>query len=207
MHRRNSFLMALGLFLILLGLLSLLQHLGVLRAGGGAFWGILLIALGVWWLVRMLSPRHRTPYMNWLGGVSLGNKPWQIAEPEVRVDSGLGDARVRLAAAEIAPGDHRIYITHWLGDVRVDLTGVELPAGTLTIDANNVLGNVVLRVPQGLPLRVRAEAELGTVRVGEQRRNGFASVLEWESPEFAAAEGRVEATLSQLLGDVRVRFV
>lgn len=207
MRRRNSFLTALGVFFVLFGVLGLLQHLGVLRAGPGAFWGILLIALGVWWLVRTFSPRHRTPYLNWFGGVTLGDEPWQVADAEVRVDSGLGDARVRLATAQIAPGDHRVYITHWLGDVRVDLTDVKLPPGTLTIDANNVAGDVVLRVPQGMPLRVRAEAQLGTVRVGEQKRDGFSPALEWESPEFATSEGRVEALLSQLLGDVRVRFV
>lgn len=207
MRRQNPFLAAVGVFLVLWGLISLLQHLDVLRAGGGALWGILLIALGAWWLVRTLSPRHRTPYLRWFGNLVMGREAWQIAEPEVRVDTGLGDVHVRLGTAEIAPGDHRISITHWLGDAKVDLTDVKLPSGTLRIDASNVAGDVVLRVPQGLPIRVRAEAELGTVRIGQQKRSGFSSVLEWESPEFAEADGRVEATLSQLLGDAKVRFV
>ena len=207
MRRRNPFLAAVGAALVLWGLISLLEHLGVLRASGGALWGILLIALGGWWLVRTLSPRHKTPYLQWFGNLVVGREAWQVSEPEVRVDTGLGDASVRLGTAEIAPGDHRISITHWLGNVRVDLTDVELPSGTLRIDASNVVGDVILRVPQGLPVRIRAEVELGAVRIGEQRRSGFSTVLEWESPEFAEADGRVEATLSQLLGDAKVRFV
>ncbi len=86
------------------------------------------------------------------------------------------------------------------GSVTVEIGG--RTTGSSSIDASSGAGNVVVRVPGGLPARIRAKTGLGKVMVDP--RFGKLNGNTYQSPDFEGAANRVEITVSSGAGNVSV---
>jgi hypothetical protein len=96
-----------------------------------------------------------------------------LAAPAVRlgvVSGGAGDLTIAPASVrQVQP----VY-EHGVGDVTVDLRETVFPAGTTTTSVRLGAGDLRVRVPEDVTVRVDAEAGVGEVVVGSQERSGIA---------------------------------
>lgn len=89
-----------------------------------------------------------------------------------------------------------------VGELEVDLRRAALPeGGTASIEASVVIGRLVVRMPDGLDVRVEASAGAGTVRLFGEADNGLDVRLATGDP--SAAQLVVEAEVG--IGEVVVK--
>jgi len=79
-----------------------------------------------------------------------------------------------------------------VGDIVLDLRQARVTAHDITIEARSVLGDILLLVPEGVEVEVRARPLLGTVR-------------QHAGQDAAPGAPRVVLTGGTVIGDVRVR--
>ncbi len=119
------------------------------------------------------------------------------AVSRVSVRSGGGSVEVRLPDDAT---DLPVAVETGAGNVTVQL-GVRT-RGKSTLTASSGAGNVVVRIPPGLPARVRATSGLGKVVVDSAF--GPAGAHTYESPGYETAVDRLDITLRSGAGNVSV---
>jgi hypothetical protein len=138
----------------------------------GIFWGILLIAVGVWFILRRFFP-FRIPVVRLIIAVlfvyvgirvlvrgPLGNRPEPFFESHQRYSAGWDR-------------DYNIIFSN--GDV--DLTEVTLGATSVHTQVNVVFGSGVLRINPALPVRIDMSAAFGTVEAPDGRSVSFGDTV------------------------------
>jgi predicted membrane protein len=105
----------------------------------------------------------------------------------------VGDAAVDL---------RQVTLTELVTRMGVGRTTVTLPEqGTFEARLDSAVGEIVVRVPAGLPVRVHSSTGLGTVSVpSSYQRDGDTYV----SPGYLSAENRVELWVENGIGLIRV---
>lgn len=173
---RNQSRVIVGLILIGLGLTFLM---GVLfRVNLWTFcWPIGLIALGAWLLLRP-SLVHR--------GTQVHVRP-------------LGDVR-RSGMWKV--GDEEIWI--FVGDVRLDLTSASLAPGESTIRVFGLVGDVTLIVPEKLPVSVSSYALLTDGRIYGEKQESFFAPVHVSSDGYSAAPTRLKLESFFLVTNLKV---
>lgn len=174
-----------GIAILIIGLVGLLNNLGLVAITAGQVVGILftlgLIALGVWLIWNAQRSRRVPRSINViLGDTNIGRQAWELRELVVR--SGVGDVTVDLTRAAIPDREGRIDISGWVGDVEV-------------------------LVPPGLGVRARGTVWVGGVRLLGRRAEGFFRDLEYTSSDFDTAEKRVVVDVNVGAGEVTVSRV
>ena len=81
-----------------------------------------------------------------VGDLSYGRDPWSL-EGDITLHTFVGDLKIDLTTAVIAPGTHRIEVSQGIGDT-------------------------VVKVPDTVTVRARAGANIGTVEVLGEERGG-----------------------------------
>jgi lia operon protein LiaF len=167
----------LGLVLILIGLMFMV---GVLfRVNVWTFcWPVGLIALGGWLLLRPVLARPGT---------------------KVRVHP-LAEVR-RKGVWDV--GDEEIWI--FVGDVRLDLSEASLAPGESTIKVYGLVGEVNLIVPEGLPVSVSSYAILTDGKVYGKKQERFVTPVQIESDEYDMAAARVKLECFFVVNDLKVK--
>jgi len=172
---------SLAILFIAAGLFFLLLTLGILDLG--KWWPLILIGIGllIIWARYYHSFRSGVGDRVWhrfLGDIRLGEREWTLED--ATVETGLGNVRIDLAKASITPGQHRLHIYGWMGKIEIS-------------------------VPENLAVSARGTVSLGTVTIMESKREGFFPELALTSPNYDAAETRLEIKMSLLMGDVSLR--
>ena len=190
-----------GIVLVVLGLLFLLDNLGIADLGDviATWWPLLLVGLGVWIILESrkrssAEPSGQTPDVHRDAAVLDGD---QIVETRV-----FGDINVRLSSPSFRKGS----VHASFGSVAVDLNGLQPADAHARLALNAIFGQVRLRVPRSLPVHLVARATFGKVRVGGQETAGFNSVLTHRSSDFDEAPRRLTVVANTLFGDVIVDF-
>lgn len=181
--RTNPWQLFWSLLLILLGTLLLLGNLGMIpftvddifRFGCPA----VLILVGI----MILLGAAGWPGWTWVPGGSIGDYDVSYSGQEIR------DLR----------------LSHGLGDMDVDLRDALFPEGTTRVRISTGLGDVKVRLPKDLPVRLVASTGLGDVQVFDRKEDGFGPRIVWVSPDYEGASRRLELDANSGLGDVTVR--
>jgi Cell wall-active antibiotics response LiaF, C-terminal len=113
------------------------------------------------------------------------------------VGGGVGDRTER----PISPADLRDYRLA-IGQLTVDLSGLQVPPGTTTVQASVGVGELAVRLPEGVPVEVDAGSGIGQVQALDREESGFGSRLEADSGGFG--DRRLVLDLRVGLGEVRV---
>jgi hypothetical protein len=134
-----------------------------------------------------------TPFL-----VPAGQQGWSLSlsrDVPLRlvIDASVGDAAVDL---------RQVTLTELVTRMGVGRTTVTLPEqGTFEARLDSGVGEIVVRVPAGLPVRVHSSTGLGTVSVpSSYQRDGDTYV----SPGYLSAENRVELWVENGIGLIRV---
>jgi Cell wall-active antibiotics response 4TMS YvqF len=185
----------LGLLLTGWGVAWLLDAAGAFEVRLGALLAGTLVAVG---LVLMLDADRRSH--GWLVVLGIALTVVLAASAttsglDVNPGAGVGDRVVRpLTVAELAT-THRLDV----GNLTVDLRDAVLPeAATTTVAARVGVGQLVVRVPPGVPLEVHGQAGIGEVRAFGHTENG----IDVDTTQHDGA-GLVEAT-HRLRLDLRI---
>ena len=92
-----------------------------------------------------------------------------VAVFDVRLRDGVGERFHVVENAQDLRSEYRLGV----GDLRVDLSSVVLPAGETHMKARIDVGQVRVIVPDGVALRVRADAQFGDIDLLEKSTDGY----------------------------------
>lgn len=167
--------------LIIFGALFLLSNLQILPLGAGDVfrfgWPLFLVLLGV----LILMPGARGDDWHWTPGMGAGKREEIFDGKEIRdldLSHGLGDYYIDLAHA-VFPGSARVKASHGLGDLKI-------------------------RVPGKLSVKVKATVGIGSVKVFGEEGDGVGASIEKKSLDFDRATSRLELEATLGIGDLAV---
>jgi phage shock protein PspC (stress-responsive transcriptional regulator) len=182
-----------GLGLIAVAMLVLLSRVS-LWPHGDAAWILLLIAGGIILTIAHRSsppkaeaakaeaptepgapvpaqsrPLRRTRRVAWVVGTVIGVAIAFVlvaaaifaAVFHVHVEDGIGDQTYHVADVRDLRSSYKLGI----GDLRIDLSNLKVPPGETQVHGSVDVGRLLVIVPPNVPLRVRSEADLGTVKL------------------------------------------
>jgi hypothetical protein len=118
---------------------------------------------------------------------------------EVTLVGGVGD-RVEQPATPADLRDYRLAV----GTLTVDLTDLQVPDGTTAVRARVGLGELVVKAPAGVAVRVDGRSGVGQVHGLDREENGLGSRLDIRSDDFDTATRRLLLELRAGVGEIRV---
>ncbi|MDA0365186.1 MAG: cell wall-active antibiotics response protein LiaF [Chloroflexi bacterium] len=123
------------------------------------------------------------------------------AIPSANWDSGFGDRTVRPTTAATL---ERSY-DHAFGSMIVDLRDVPLPEGETRVSIGIAFGDVSVRVPSDVAVRVTGTTVFGSSSVLGRQHDGITSDIHEETDGYENAPRRLEIELSNAFGSATVR--
>jgi hypothetical protein len=118
---------------------------------------------------------------------------------QVTLVGGVGDRVVEpTTTADLR--DYRLAV----GTLTVDLGGLQVPDGTTTVRARVGLGELVVKAPAGVAVRVDGRSGVGQVRGLDREENGLGNRLDARSDDFDTATRRLLLELRAGVGEIRV---
>jgi lia operon protein LiaF len=196
-----------GALLLVLGVLFLLENMGVLSVQDviRQFWPLLIILAGVRLLMTDRGGQETPPRK-------------RSSKAEVTVHRVAGDVHEEFSAdtfeAESVFGDQSLVCTSatckWvtsssvIGDIRLDLRGMRPFEGECVVRLSGVIGDLKVLLPSGIPVAIGAHSLLGCVEANGEHHDGFSSTCKYRSEGYDRTVQRLHIQLSSVLGDITV---
>lgn len=164
----------LGVALIVVGLLAILDRwLGI--SLGRVFFPLLLIALGVWVMLR----------------------PSRVAAGTRVAQQLLGDVVRREAVA-----NEDILVL--LGDVKIDWRAAEWPSTPVQVRVSGLLGDIRVRVPGDVGVYLECRSAISSLRLDDRKQDSFFALTSLRTDGYEDARRKLAIEVTHLLGDVRI---
>ncbi|WP_110933602.1 cell wall-active antibiotics response protein LiaF [Paenibacillus bouchesdurhonensis] len=125
---------------------------------------------------------------------------------EVLTKAGfIGDVHLGQDYFQLQP----MNISHFIGDTIIDLTKAQIPYGETKITVSAFIGDVKVFIPEDMDIGITAtsSALIGDLKVLSQKRGGFLSNVNAQSPHYGEAGKRIKLVVSVFVGDVKVNMV
>lgn len=172
--------------------------------------GAYLVALGVLFLVDSLGINHLGTWRLVEGAlalalVALGVLAILAAVRVRRVRRRLRRAIGHVRSAEGAWAVDDAVIQTVLGDINLDLRDAELPEGDTSLTLLCWVGAIGVRAPRGIGLDVTAQVILGTVDALGRREEGVIRDIHVQTPDYDAHARRLHLRISTVVGEISVR--
>ena len=193
-----------GIVLILLGVLFLLDNMRVLDFNDVVYryWPALLVLWGIMVLVRRREGRDRIHDAAPVTGAGVfGDSRVESNEERIQHSNVFGDLDLHIKSQSFKGG----FVSTVFGDTELDLSGGMLADGEQELKLSGVFGDATVTVPRDSAFALHAHAVFGDVRAKDQRRTGIGSTLIYETPGYAAAQKKLKIQASQVFGDITVR--
>lgn len=162
----------------------------------GVFWGIVLILVGVWFLLRRLIPAQ-IPVLRIVVAALL-----IYVGIRVLVNGPLG----RPGHAAFFSESHMRYSPGWARDYNiifgrgsVDLSDVTAGSASVRTEVNVIFGSGVLRVDPSKPLRIDMSSAFGAVEAPGGRSVSFGDTV-YTSPSYHDGEAALEIHATAVFG-------
>jgi hypothetical protein len=140
----------------------------------GIFWGVLLIAVGAWFILRRFVPFH----------IPVARLIIAVLFVYVGIRVLVHGPFSRSGPAGVFSESHQRYTPGWERDYNiifssgdVDLSDVTVGASSINTQVNVVFGSGVLRINPALPVRVDMTAAFGTVEAPDGRSVSFGDTV------------------------------
>lgn len=142
------------------------------------FWPLLLIAIGLWLLLRPRLFGNYTRF-RFFGDINRYGA-WQVNDQE---------------------------IWGFIGDVDLDMTAADIPLGETNLRIFGFIGSVILLAPEEVGVSVSSTAFVTNARVLEQKQDGFLFPVNITSDNYANAERRINLETYFFISDLKVKQV
>jgi len=148
------------------------------------FWPLTLVALGIY----IIMHRDR---------IGKGHTV-NVSESNRKL---FGDSYVNYHNEEIGHKTASLLI----GDLRVDLTDAILAPGENSIHASIAFGDVKIIVPSEFPIKVSSQCVIGDIQFDENKEDGIFPKIEHTDSGYDLAESKLFISLSGVIGDLTVQ--
>jgi hypothetical protein len=118
---------------------------------------------------------------------------------ELAVAGGVGE-RVHEPTTTADLRDYRLAV----GTLTVDLERLQVPQGTTVVRARVGIGQLVVKAPAGVAVRVDGRSGVGQVHGLDREQNGLGNRLDVRSQDFDSAARRLILELRAGVGEIRV---
>jgi predicted membrane protein len=228
MNRKS---MIFGLILVLIGMLMFLSRFNIDLF---AFvFPVALIGLGIWLIMRhrdrerMMNSdikfefqtgettgssagaetyhQRRAQSASWS---TEGGRNWSTASPiaeagKLKYSKFLGDMHVDCTNVNL----QNIEISMFVGDLQVNLKGGKLASGLNRMVITGFLGDVIILIPNGMPVFCHCSEFAGDLEVMGRRSSGFGNTLDSQTDNYESAQAKLYIAASHFVGDIRVYVV
>jgi predicted membrane protein len=167
----------------------------------GVFWGVVLIALGVWFLVRHYVPVH-IPVIRILVAVLFVYVGVRVLAhgPGYQDRNTVVFSQSNLAWSPERGRDYNVIFSSGT----VDLSGVTLGAESVRMEVNVIFGSAELRIDPALPVRVSMSSAFGSVEAPNERTVAFGDSV-YTSPSYKSGAPALEIHATAVFGRLTVR--
>jgi predicted membrane protein len=148
----------LGGLLLVFGSAWLAKQTGVVDMPWSAVTSLVLVALGLAMVATARSKARTVPLM--LVGIAL-TAGLAVGSSNIDIKGGIGDQTFAPHSLVTNPRPYHLGI----GDMTIDLRTTALREGTTTLKADVGIGRVVVRVPDGVAMRIDVDAKWGNAEV------------------------------------------
>ena len=180
--------LALGLLLIVVGVVTLLDGLGVIGFSFGfllsRFWPLILIGLGA--LILYESSRQRAAP--------------QDAANRIAYDAIFGDLKLTQPGWQLR--DTRASTV--VGDVKIDLSKAVIPDGESVVDVRAVIGDIDVWAPPDLPVALEAQCTFVTVDYFGRKQDVILRRYVSTPEAYDLAPRRVRVRAEMVFGDLNL---
>jgi len=177
-----------GIVVIGLGVIFLIDSLFDIDFWGFIWklWPVVLIILGVY--ILKSQDRFKSDFKS----------------GDISSDSRLfGDMNISMSGKEI--DDHR-YST-LVGDMKIDLTGARRKPGENKISVSVLIGDVLIKIPDDIPVRLSSQSLIGDIRFEDLRRDGFFQRLDHVDDNYESAEDKLFLSVNGIIGDLEIHRI
>ncbi|RPH37831.1 hypothetical protein EHM92_01685 [bacterium] len=206
MHRTGNLWW--GLLLIALGVMFLFDNMNMLDFGDviRTYWPALLVL----WGVSILLSRSRVSLASSGGGtVSSPSKAGGVRDvfndrndnpdtEHVSYSAVFGDLSLHVMSTNFKGGT----VSTVFGDTMIDLSSATLADGENMLKLSGTFGDARLMLAPSMPYAISARSLFGAIQAAGQKRDGFSSSLELQSPEYASALKKVRIEATAVFGDI-----
>ena len=184
--RPSWIVLGLGLWVGCIGLFTILFDAGVTTVTGATVvkvgWPLLISGIGI----AIIAGRCRCS----ISGLRRGVRGCAIGDRHHGRDRWVLDGDLDLG--------------HGIGDFVIDLTTAEITKGAHRIKAEGTIGDMVIRVPDGVSVTVDAAVGVGRIEILGEERSGFGGVALRRSVQVPEAEAELAITARLRIGDLSV---
>jgi lia operon protein LiaF len=166
-----------GIIVVVIGVFLLAGEL--FHFNGGAFlFPLLLVALGVWLILRprMLGPKGQI-HARILGDI-VRNGTWQVVPEEI-----------------------------WLaiGDIHLDLSNAQVPEGETTLTVYGFVNEIKITVPEGVGIGLHCSAFVSDVKMYGEKETTIFMPLDRNSDDYASCSRKVLIRANHFVVDAKIR--
>jgi len=167
----------------------------------GVFWGIALIALGIWFLVRQYVPVHIPVFriIVALFFVYLGVRVL-VHGPVVRDQNTVVFSDSTIPYSPDRGGDYNVIFSNGT----VDLSGVQLSGTSVRTQVNVVFGAGTLRINPAEPVRIRMSSAFGTVEAPTGRSIAFGDAV-YTTDSYRSGAPALEIQATSVFGRLAIQ--
>lgn len=187
-----------GGFLILLGILFLLDRFGYLDVGKvfSTFWPLILIAIGIKLILNRNAGEARQ------SGPKAASETEQMvtSDASVRHTKVFGDVEMKIDSTDFNGGS----VSTVFGDIDIDLSAAKLGNGEKILTLSGVFGDVTVNLPRNIKTSVRANVILGDIRILELKDSGLFVNRSFQSEGYESAAKKLYISASQVFGDIEI---
>lgn len=197
-HRSRSSGLFWGGFLILLGVLFLLDRFNYLDVGEvfGTFWPLILIAVGI----KLILNRNTKQAPQSASATSSETEQLVISETSVRQTKVFGDVKMKIDSTEFNGGT----VSTVFGDMEIDLSAAKLGRGEKILTLSGVFGDVTVHLPKSIKIAVRANVIAGDVQILQLKDSGLFVNRSFQTEGYETATKKLYISASQVFGDIEI---
>ncbi len=188
-----------GVILILLGIIFLLDNLGVANSWQifRSYWPVILILVGIGMLIKTSA---RTTQPEGFAQPKESSHVSGSVGDTIFESSVFGNISIRPMTKNFKGGN----LSTVFGSIDLNLTGVELAPGEHYLGLNSLFGSIRVTLPREIPICVRSNSFLGEITVYDQKKGGIASEIIYTSPDYGIASTKMRIGASQVFGDIKI---
>lgn len=139
------------------------------------------------------------PLVMIMAGILLVTRP-QLFNPS-------GDVRYAFAGDIVLDENWKVQdeeVRLFAGDIKIDLARANIPAGETVIAVRFFAGDIDMRLPSAVALRVTGNGFVIDSEINGNKRDNILAGLQYSSPEYEAAECRIHLLLSCFACDLDI---
>jgi predicted membrane protein len=186
-----------GVILVLFGVLFLLDNFDIMNFSYfiSTFWPVILILIGF----KIILDKKRSESKN--GESTSDSDQYQTKTPNNLSESNIfGDIIVKAPAENFSGGS----VNNVFGDIRLDLSNIKLDQKLSKVYVSGVFGDINITTPKNIPIKVKANAVAGDIKILDESREGIFPSLDYSEEKYELAEKKIYIQASIVFGSVNI---